>query len=123
MKYPIHIQSVSDLITNSSSEVFICQVDTSDTEALKSEIESLINTLMEALGYVNDDYYTGAVVEIADEDGVIEGWNYKYKKGDILIWSREENSIPWNIIDILGDLDCLPKFEDKVTDVERHHLG
>lgn len=123
MKYPIHIQSVSDLITNSSSEVFICQVNTSDTEALKSEIESLINTLMEALGYVNDDYYTGAVVEIADEDGVIEGWNYKYKKGDILIWSREENSIPWNIIDILGDLDCLPKFEDKVTDVERHHLG
>lgn len=123
MKYPIHIQSVSDLITNSSSEVFICQVDTSDTEALKSEIESLINTLMEALGYVNDDYYTGAVVEIADEDGVIEGWNYKYKKGDILIWSREENSIPWNIVDILGDLDCLPKFEDKVTDVERHHLG
>lgn len=123
MKYLIHIQSVSDLITNSSSEVFICQVDTSDTEALKSEIESLINTLMEALGYVNDDYYTGAVVEIADEDGVIEGWDYKYKKGDILIWSREENSIPWNIIDILGDLDCLPKFEDKVTDVERHHLG
>lgn len=120
MKYPIHIQSVSDLITNSSSEVFICQVDTNDTEALKSEIESLINTLMEALGY---DYYTGAVVEIADEDGVIEGWDYKYKKGDILIWSREENSIPWNIIDILGDLDCLPKFEDKVTDVERHHLG
>lgn len=123
MKYPIHIQSVSDLITNSSSEVFICQVGTSDTEALKSEIESLINTLMEVLGYVNDDYYTGAVVEIADEDGVIEGWDYKYKKGDILIWSREENSIPWNIMDILGDLDCLPKFEDKVTKIERHHLG
>lgn len=123
MKYPIHIQSVSDLITNSSSEVFICQVDTNDTEALESEIESLINTLMEALGYVNDDYYTGAVVEIADEDGIIEGWNYKYKKGDILIWSREDNSIPWNIMDILGNLDYLPKFEDKVTDVERHHLG
>lgn len=121
MKYPIHIQSVSDLITNSSSEVFICHVDTNDTEALKSEIESLINTLMEALGYVNDDYYAGAVVEIADEDGVIEGW--KYKKGNIIIWSREENILPWNIIDILGDLDCLPKFEDKVTDVERHHLG
>lgn len=123
MKYPIHIQSVSDLITNSSSEVFICQVDTNDTEALKSEIESLINTLMETLEYVNDDYYTGAVVEIADEDGVIEGWNYKYKKGDILIWSREENSIPWNIMEILGDLEYLPKFEDKVTNVERHHLG
>lgn len=123
MKYPIHIQSVSDLITNSSSEVFICQVDTNDTEALKSEIESLINTLMETLGYINDDCYTGAVVEIADEDGVIEEWDYKYKKGDILIWSRGENSIPWNIIEILGDLEYLPKFEDKVTNVERHHLG
>lgn len=123
MKYPIHIQSVSDLITNSSSEVFICRVDTSDIETLKSEIESLINTLMEALGYVNDDYYTGAVVEIADEDGVIEGWNYRYKKGDILIRSREENSIPWSIMDILGDLECLPKFEDNIIEVERRHLG
>lgn len=123
MKYPIHIQSVSDLITNSSSEVFICSVDSVNTKALKSEIESLINTLMEALGYVDDDYYTGAVVEIADKDGIIEGWGYKYKKGDILIWSNEENSIPWNIMEILEDLDCLPKFEDKVADVERHHLG
>lgn len=123
MKYPIHIQSVSDLITNSSSEVFICQVDTNDTEKLRSEIESLINTLMETLGYEGDDYYTGATVEIADEDGEVEGFGYKYKKGDILIWSNEENSIPWNIMEILGDLEYLPKFEDKVTDVERHHLG
>ena len=123
MKYPIHIQSVSDLITNSSSEVFICSVDSNNTEALRSEIESLINILMEALGYVNDDYYTGAVVEVADKDGIIEGWNYKYKKGDILIWSRDENSIPWDIMNILEDLNYLPKFEDKVTNVERHHLG
>lgn len=123
MKYPIHIQSVSDLITNSSSEVFICQVDTDDTEKLRSEIESLINTLMETLGYEGDDYYTGATVEIADRDGIVEGWDYKYKKGDILIWSRDDNSIPWNIVQILEYLDYLPKFEDKVTDVERHHLG
>lgn len=123
MKYPIHIQSVSDLITNSSSEVFICQVDTNDTEKLRSEIASLINTLMETLGYEGDDYYTGATVEIADEDGEVEGFGYKYKKGDLLIWSNEENSIPWNIMDILRDLNYLPKFEDKVTDVERHHLG
>ncbi len=123
MKYPIHIQSVSDLITNSSSEVFICQVDTDDTERLRSEIESLINTLMETLGYEGDDYYTRATVEIADRDGIVEGWDYKYKKGDILIWSRDDNSIPWNIVQILEDLDYLPKFKDKVTDVERHHLG
>lgn len=123
MKYPIHIQSVSDLITNSSSEVFICQVDTNDTEKLRLEIESLINTLMETLGYEGDDYYTGATVEIANEDRDVEDFGYKYKKGDILIWSREENSIPWNIMGILEDLDYLPKFEDKVTDVERHHLG
>lgn len=78
---------------------------------------------MEALGYVNDDYYTGAVVEVADRDGIVDGWPHKYKKGDILIWSRGENSIPWNIMDILGDLEYFPKFEDKVTNVERHHLG
>ena len=123
MKHPIYIQSISDLITNSSSEVFICKVNTNDTENLRSEIESFINTLMEILGYVEDDYYAGATVEIADEDGEVEGYGYQYKKGDILIWSNDDNSIPWNIMSILEDLEYLPKFENEVTNVKRHHLG
>lgn len=123
MRYPIHIQSVSDLITNSSSEVFICSVNSADTEALRAEIDEFIETLMETLGFVGSDYYTGATVEIAEEDGDVDGFGYKYKKGDILIWSNGENSIPWDIMEILGDLNYIPKFEDKITDVERHHLG
>ena len=123
MRYPIHIQSVSDLITNSSSEVFICSVNSTDTEALRAEIQEFIDTLMEVLGFEGDDYYSGAEVEIADSDGVVDGWGYEYKKGDILIWSRDDNSIPWSIVNILEDLKYLPKFEKRVTDVERHHLG
>lgn len=78
---------------------------------------------MEVLGFTDDDYYSGAEVEIATSDGVVDGWDYEYKKGDILIWSCDDNSIPWNIINILEDLNYLPKFEKRVTDVERHHLG
>ena len=123
MRYPIHIQSVSDLITNSSSEVFICSVDSTNTAALRIEIQEFINTLMEVLGFEGDDYYTGATVTIADSDGEIDGWGYKYKKGDILIESYDDNSIPWSIIAVLEDLQYLPKFEGRITDVERHHLG
>lgn len=123
MRFPIHIQSISDLITNSSSEVFICSVDCTNTEALRTEIEDLINSLMELLGYEDDNYYCGATVEIADSDGIVDGWDIQYKKGDILIWSKDENSIPWNIMNILCDLEYLKKFENRVTNVERHHLG
>lgn len=121
MKYSIYIQSVSDLITNSSSEVFICSIDTKDKEALKSEVESFINDLMETLGYSEHSYYTGATVEIADKD--VEDEDYSYKKGDLIIWSKDDNSIPLDIVQILEDLYILPKFEDTITNVERHHLG
>lgn len=124
MRFPIHIQSISDLITNSSSEVFICSVDSTNTEALRDEIEELIDTLMKLLGYEDDSYYCGATVEIAESDGVVDGWNdYKYKKGDILIWSNDDNSIPWDIMNILSDLQYNKRFGDRITNVERHHLG
>ena len=123
MRYPIHIQSVSDLITNSSSEVFICSVNNTNARALAAEIQGFIDTLMEVLGFEGDDYYSGAEVTIANSDGEIDGWGYKYKKGDILIESRDDNSIPWSIMAVLEDLPYLPKFEKRITDVERHHLG
>lgn len=122
MKKVIKIQSISDLITNSSSEVFICSTE-SNPEITKYEIQEFINTLMYVLGYDNDEFYTGANVIVAEGDGIIGGWDYTYKKGDILIESKDDNSIPWNIMNILEDLEYIPKFENKITNVERHHLG
>ena len=122
MKQTIRVQSVSDIITNSSSEVFICTTNGNQDE-LATEVQEFIDTLMKVLGYENDEFYTGATVEVAKEDGKVEDFGYKYNKGDLLIWSKDENSIPWNIVGILEDLDILPKFEDNISDVTRHHLG
>lgn len=123
MKKVLKIQSINDLITNSSSEVFICSTE-SNPEITRDEIQEFIDTLMDVLGYGdNDEFYIGANITVAEEDGVISGWAYPYKKGDILIESKDDNSIPWNIMDILGDLQYIPVFEHKITNVERYHLG
>lgn len=122
MKKVIKIQSINDLITNSSSEVFICSTN-SNPEITKDEIQEFIDTLMDILGYDNDGFYSGATVTVAEKDGIIGGWDWTYKKGDILIESKDNNSIPYSIVNILEDLEYIPKFENKITNVERHHLG
>lgn len=122
MKRVIKIQSINDLITNSSSEVFICSTE-SNPEITRDELQEFIDTLMDILGYDNDDYYIGADITVAEKDGVIGGWDYTYKKGDILVESKNDNSIPWHIMDILEELMYIPKFKNKITNVERHHLG
>ena len=116
------IQSISDIITNSSSEVFICSCN--NPKKLAKEVQEFINTLMEMLGYPKDDYYySGATVTVAKSDGEINGWGYPYNKGNLLIESNGENSIPWNVIQILEELEYFPVFKGKITNVKRYHLG
>ena len=115
------IKSISDIITNSSSEVFICSCN--NPKKLAKEVREFIDTLMKTLGYQKDNYYSGATVTVAKSDGEIDGWGYLYNKGDLLIESNGENSIPYHIVEILEDLAWIPAFEDKINHVERHHLG
>ena len=88
------IQSFSDIITNSSSEVF---------------------------GWDVNDLMT---FESVEKDGKVEGWDSTYKAGNLLIWSNGDNSIPSSIMDIISEMEWgIPALEDIVIfDITREHL-
>lgn len=114
------IQSFSNIITNSSSEVFILDTDK------HQEVEQLLTDVCEVLGLNIEDVMG---FESADCDGVADRYdlNSIYKKGNLLIWSAEDNSIPFYLMDLI---DCLnwergvPKSKDlNIKSVKRIHLG
>ena len=113
------IQSISDIITNSSSEVFI--IDSDNNEKIKSFLEDLC----EHFGYNLSDIME---LYIADGGSYISwcGEVYHYKEGDLLVESVYDNSIPSFIYHILDDLKwCKPPIIESVNinDLTRIHLG
>lgn len=111
------IQSFSDIITNSSSEVFI--IESSDHEKIKT----FLADVCEVFGWDVNDLMT---FESVEEDGEVEGWDSTYKAGNLLIWSTDDNSIPDIIMDIIRELkwDYIPILKDvEIGDVKRRHLG
>ena len=112
------IQSMSDIITNSSSEVFIVSTDNHE------KVINCINDVCEVCGWSTDDLM---YFESAEHDGSIEDWaNIKYKKGNLLIYSAGDNAIPYYIMEIIEELPYLdaPALDGAdVTEVKRHHLG
>lgn len=101
-------QSVSDIITNSSSEVFVVR----NLKSRNQELQELITSVMTAAGLEIDDILS---FEVASTDGKIDGWNIKYKKGDMLIWSADENSIPYWLMEFIEQLNY--------NHISRYHLG
>ena len=107
----------SDVITNSSSEVFVIKPqDGIDSEELLTEIKDFIQSLCDIMGYDDPGLYS----YVADQNYFC---NYNYSSGDILIHSNGDNSIPWVLMNIITDLEWTPKFEDKIKDISRTHLG
>lgn len=115
------ILNISDVITNSSSEVFVIKPqDGIDSEELLAEIEDFIQSLCDTMGYDDPGLYS----YIADQNYKDSYFcNYNYSPGDVLIHSDSDNSIPWKLMDTITDLDCIPKFENKIKDISRTHLG
>lgn len=114
----IKIQSISDIITNSSSEVFVV------TTNKHAEVAAFIKEICKVFGVDMDrimefdssttnhkDTYTGV----------------KVNKGDLIIYSTEDNSIPGVIMDIIESLDWnnyLPNVEPlNIKRVHREHVG
>ena len=100
----ISIQSMSDIITNSSSEVFVIQGG-SLTDAIvrivKDVTELWCNTANnEWLKEVSDILD----VEVANDFYDDSDWGYHYNKGDIVIYSTEDNSIPYDLMEALEDI-------------------
>ena len=115
------ILNISDVITNSSSEVFVIKPqDGIDSEELLAEIEDFIQSLCDSMGYDDPGLYS-YVTDQNYKDSYF--CNYNYSSGDIVIHSNGENSIPWKLMDTITDLDCIPKFENKIKKLSRTHLG
>ena len=111
------IQSISDIITNSSSEVFI--IDSNKHQL----ISQFLKEICELFGY---DVNEIMEFESVTKDGKIEGWDIKYKKGNLLIHSSGENSIPSIIMTLIEELEW--DYSEKVKamnikEVRRKHLG
>lgn len=113
------IQSISDIITNSSSEVFIIQ--TNNAEKLKQFFEELL----EHLGYsLNDIMY----MQIMDDSGKIDLFDesISYHPGDLCIESASNDSIPSFLMNIIDWLDHYkpPVIKDiTISSVNKMHLG
>lgn len=110
------IQSISDIITNSSSEVFVIK----GQKKRNQEIMNLIIKLYKLLGRKIDDDLEMSVSPRDYKDYRDVG--YKCRRGDVIIKSIQDNSIPCAIMDFIEGLpsllDCL-----NYGDIERHHLG
>lgn len=113
----IKIQSISDIITNSSSEVFVIETNK------HAEVAKFIEDVCNIFG-VN-------MHSIMEFDSATKncrvGYDLKCKKGDLVIHSIDDNSIPSVIMNIIEELDWnshLPEIKKlNIKHVDRQHLG
>ena len=125
----LKIQSIADMITNSSSEIFVIK-DPRDTKmSLESysgflkDLECYTNLFLEkehangSYSYVDgpDDCYEA---NIADRKYFDIFYEYGYDIGDLLIESTSDNSIPWEIMEYIEDSARSHGYSCK-----RRHLG
>lgn len=126
INFIIPIQNISDVITNSSSELFICQSENPEqmVEVIKEVLTTVYENYKKARSY--GDRNTASLYEesldeileitISDSDGHDNGYGYDYKKGDIIIEGLYDNSIPPIIMDFIYEFFPYNK-------VKRYHLG
>lgn len=114
----IKIQSISDIITNSSSEVFVITTDK------HAEVAKFISDVCDVFGVTMDEimeFDSSTTNHIDTYSGV------KVSKGDLVIYSTEDNSIPCVIMDMIERLDWashLPNVKPlNIKRVHRAHLG
>lgn len=112
----MNIQSFSDIITNSSSELFIIK----NPKEKGEEITEFLKGIYELLQRDIDDEM---IIGPADEDDIAKAKAHEctVKKGDMVIWSTSDNSIAYPIMDLIEGFDCL--FNLPYGSVERYHLG
>lgn len=112
MKTDINILSISDVITNSSSEVFIIHGKPEFQDELNEEIPELLEVLCESIGL---DIHEIAYFETSDSSFVDQDWHYTVEKNDLLIYSQSDNSIPLWLMEFIDCLYNFPKFQSKFS--------
>ena len=117
----IDTHSFVDVITNSSTELFVCDTDKSTNtigEILRDRLQAY-NLLYNREFNYDDCFetpfvYTQEMYDKADE--VLEyRWGYEHSGniGKTIITSTSDNSIPYDLWEIIEDL----------FNADRHHLG
>ena len=125
-KIIVKIQNVSDVITNSSSEIFICKSDTPEdtVDLIRDVLTNVYENLKRArdnagrntYGYYGESLDDLMYIHVAPHDYTDDGWGYSYKEGDIIIESTGDNSIPPILMDFIYEFFSW-------DNIERHHLG
>ena len=112
----IKIQSISDIITNSSSEVFVIETDK------HSQVADFIKSVCDLFGINMDEIME---FESITKNGRV-GYDLKCEKGDLVIYSTGDNSIPYPIMNLIEYLDwCATPAIDSlnIKRINRQHLG
>lgn len=124
--FVIKIQNISDVITNSSSEIFICKSNNSEQtiELLEEVLTSVYENYKKAqdhagsntYGYYGESLSDILTIRTADDDYTDSWYGYNISKGDVIIESTSDNSIPIIIMDFI-------ELFFKWDNVKRVHLG
>lgn len=114
------ILSISDVITNSSSEVFIVHAKPEFQDRINEEVPELLAKLCSVLELDIDDILT---TRISTETGIDDDWYYNLNKGDLIIESVSDNTIPYWLMEFIEDLYCFPKFRDMFSGYYAEDLG
>lgn len=109
------IQSVSDVITNSSSEIFVIKCNNND---VLNEIKQIVDDIVDAAHLPK---YETLESYFADFDYENYYWNYSYNKGDLIIESCGDNSIPGWLMNFIES--CQWKYKDDDVSVDHTHIG
>lgn len=127
----IKIHSIIDVITNSSSELFICDTDKS-LEIIKELLQDMLDLYNKGndTNYKFDEVFSEPYLytkeDVDKEKQDLEEWNkkgygwngygYEGKEeniGKIVIESKDDNSIPFDLMELI----------EGMFDARRYHLG
>jgi hypothetical protein len=110
----INTHSFVDLITNSSSELFVCNTDKS-----VDMVESLLRKMLDLHNEIHgtsrhfDDCFGGVYVATDHLKSLANSYDFSFTKGQIIIESQGDNSIPYELFDMI----------ESAFEARRHHLG
>ena len=114
------ILSYSDVITNSSSEVFVIHAKPEFQDEVNDEIPEFLTEICKTLGYDVSDIMQ---FHISPEKQIDKNYFYYQAKNDLVIYSNGDNSIPGFLMDLIDDLPWIPKFKDKFQGCYAEDLG
>ena len=111
--FVIKPHSVIDVITNSSTELFIINT-TKTIEIIKEILQDLIDIDNKISGNSRtfEDIFDEPYIQ--NTDSVVDGWDIDIPSGSIVIYGAADNSIPFWMQEFL---------ETNFGDNCRHHLG